>query len=103
MGSVDLIEFQVGKGRGGNPYCRECKGKKMSPCESLMNSEESLDQQGVLTGEDQKRILMIRGIKVFLLYSLAEAGVCVANATIVEGQPPMTVKEMEQMSEATQG
>jgi hypothetical protein len=46
---------------------------------------------------------MIRGIKVFLPYSPVEASVCVANATIVEGQLVVTVEEMEQISEDTQG
>jgi hypothetical protein len=46
---------------------------------------------------------MIGGIKVFMPYSPVEANVCVANAARVEGQPTVTVKEMEQMLEASQG
>jgi hypothetical protein len=52
--------------------------------ESLMNSEESSDQQGVLTGENQKRILMIGGIEVFLPDSPVEARACVADAATTE-------------------
>ena len=61
------------------------KGKEMRLSESLMNSEESLDQQGVLTGENHKRILMIGGIQVFLPESPIEARACVADATTEGG------------------
>jgi hypothetical protein len=61
-----------------------------------MSSAVSSYQQGkLIEKEDQKSILMIGGIKVFLPYSPIEASVCVSNATTVEGQPVLTVKEME--------
>jgi hypothetical protein len=41
MRSNDLIDCQVGRGRGETPYCQVGKGEKMRPCESLMNSEVS--------------------------------------------------------------
>ena len=49
MGPVDLIHYQVGSRKF--PGCQVGKGEKMRLCESLMNSEESLDQQGVLMKE----------------------------------------------------
>jgi hypothetical protein len=44
MGSTDLIDCQVGRGRGETPYCQVGKGEQMRPRESLMNSEVSLNQ-----------------------------------------------------------
>jgi hypothetical protein len=41
MGSTDLIDCQVGRGRGETPYCQEGKGEYMRPCESLMNLKVS--------------------------------------------------------------
>jgi hypothetical protein len=72
------------------------KGEEMRLCESLMNSEESSDQQGVLTEEDQKYILIIGGIEVFLPHGPVEARACVADATVEEGQPTVTVIEEEE-------
>jgi hypothetical protein len=62
-----------------------------------MNSEESSNQQEVLTGEDQKNILMIGGIRVFLLDSPVEARACVADAAAEERQPAETVVEEEEV------
>jgi hypothetical protein len=119
MGSLeDLIDCQVG--RAEIPYFQVGKGEKMRLPESLMNSGMSLDQREELTEkmssevssyqqgqliekEDQKSILMIGGIKVFLPYSPVEASVCVANATTTERQPAVTVMMKEKMSEAAQG
>jgi hypothetical protein len=70
----------------------------------LMNSEVSLDQEGMLTEEDQRSIMIIGGIRIFLPRSSVEASVCVANATTKEGQPTNTIKgkeEMEQMMIST--
>jgi hypothetical protein len=39
---------------------------------------------------------MIRGIQIFLPHSPDEASICVAEGAIEEGQPTVTVKEMEQ-------
>jgi hypothetical protein len=47
MGSLDLIDYQVGSRKF--PNCQVGRGKEMRLFESLMNSEESSDQQGVLT------------------------------------------------------
>jgi hypothetical protein len=98
----DLIDCQ--EGREETPYVQEGKREKMSPHESLMKLEVSLNQREEMTKkEDQKSILMIGGIKVFLPYSPVEAIVCVANAAKTERQPAVTIKEMEKMSEASQG
>jgi hypothetical protein len=85
MGSDDLIDCQVGSRKF--PNCQVGKGKEMRLSESLMNSEESSDQQGVMTGENQKRILIIGGIEVFLPSIPVEARACVADATTAGGQP----------------
>jgi hypothetical protein len=91
----DLIDCQVGSRK--ILYCQVGKGEQM-------NSEVSSYQQEEMTEkEDQKSIMMIGGIKVFLPHSLVEASVCVSNAATTERQPAVTVKEMEQMSEASQG
>jgi hypothetical protein len=50
-----------------------------------MNSEVSSCQQEKLTEEDQKCILIIGGIEVFLPNSPVEARACVADATTEEG------------------
>jgi hypothetical protein len=102
MGSIDLIDCQVGSRK--IPCCQVGKGEQMRLTESLMNSEVSSDQQEELIQEDQKRILMIGGIKVFLPYSPVEANMCVAEAAIEDRQLAETVmeKEMEQISEAAQ-
>jgi hypothetical protein len=44
MGSVDLIDCQVGRGREEIPYCQVGKGEKRGLLNSVMNSEVSLDQ-----------------------------------------------------------
>jgi hypothetical protein len=49
----------------------------------------------VLTRENQKNIMMIGGIQVFLPSSLVEAKACVADAAIEEGQLAETVMEEE--------
>jgi hypothetical protein len=58
-----------------------------------MNSEESSSQQGVLTGEDQKSILIIGGIEIFLPSNPVEVRACVAETTIEKGQPTEIVME----------
>jgi hypothetical protein len=63
------------------------KRKEMRLSESLMNSEESSNQQGVLTGENHKSILMIGEIRVFLPRNPVEARVGVADGTTTGGQP----------------
>jgi hypothetical protein len=71
------------------------KGKEMRLSKSLMNLEESSDQQGVLTGENQKRIMIIGGIEVFLPSNPVEARACVADAATTGGEPEETVMEEE--------
>jgi hypothetical protein len=64
---------------------------------------EFIHQGQLIEKEDQKSLLMIGGIKVFLPYSLVEARCVLPMQQQKEGQPAVTVKEMEQMSEAAQG
>jgi hypothetical protein len=52
--------------------------------ESLMNSAESSYQQGELVEEDQKCILIIGGIQIFLPNSPAEASTSVAHEEVVQ-------------------
>jgi hypothetical protein len=72
MGSLeDLIDCQVG--REEIPYFQVGKGEKMRHAKSLMNSEVSSDQRGELTEKDQRCLLIIGGIEVFLPHSPVEA------------------------------
>jgi mannitol/fructose-specific phosphotransferase system IIA component len=72
----------------------------MRPRESLMNSEVSSDQQEeMIEKEDQKSILMIGGIQIFLPHSPVEARECVADAATTERQPAETVKEEEEVEQ----
>jgi hypothetical protein len=98
------------------------KGEEMGLCEGLMNSANSSDQQGVLTEEDQRSVLIIGGIQIFLPNSPVETNtrvadeevvqqeseqeamepidfkdncVCDADATTKEGKPTVTVIEGE--------
>jgi hypothetical protein len=101
MGSEDLIDCQEGSREF--PIFQVGMGIKMRLCESLMNSELSLDQPEELTEEDQESILMIGGIQIFLPLSPVEVRACVAEAA--ERQPAETVNEeggLEQMLEASQ-
>jgi hypothetical protein len=67
MGSTDLIDYQVGRGRGENPYYQVGKGEKM-------NSEVSSYQQvEMIEKEGQKSVLMIGGIRVSIPSSRVEA------------------------------
>jgi hypothetical protein len=109
MGSDDLIDCQVCNRKF--PNCQVGRGKKVILSESLRDSGVSSGQQGVLISEDscgfvdhvneyddklktctiqkedQKSILMIGGIRVFLSDSPIEARACVADATTAGGQP----------------
>jgi hypothetical protein len=115
MGSLDLIDCQVGSRKF--PNCQVGRGKEMRLSESIIDSVESSCQQGVLIGEescgfadhvnedddklktctiqkeDQKSILMIRGIQIFLPESPVEARACVVDAATEEGKPTETVME----------
>jgi hypothetical protein len=104
-------------------------GTEMRLCESLMNSEVSSYQQGMLVSgdscgfvdhvnedddklktctiqeEDQRNLLMVGGIRIFLPGSPVEARICVADEGAIarEGQPDATIKgEVEKMLEAAQ-
>ena len=93
MGSWDLIDCQVGNKKF--PNFQVGKGKEMRLSESFMNSEESLDQQGVLTGENQKIIMIIGGIEVFLPSNPVEARACVVYAATAGGYLEETIMEKE--------
>jgi hypothetical protein len=68
-----------------------------------MRSEVSSYQQGqLIEKEDQKSILMIGGIKLFMPYSPVEASVCVSNVATAEIQLVVTVMMKEKMSGDTQ-
>jgi hypothetical protein len=97
MGSLDFIDFQVGSRKFPNFQVGKGKGVRLS--ESLRDSGVSSNQQGVLIGEDHKRILMIGGIQVFLPHSPVEASEGVANGATRGGQPTETVKEEEEMEQ----
>jgi hypothetical protein len=45
----------------------------------------------MLTEEDQRSILIIGGIEIFLPSNPVEARECVADATTEEGQPTVTI------------
>jgi hypothetical protein len=91
MGSLeDLIDCQEGMPE--IPYFQVGKGEKM-------NSTESSYQQGKLIEEDQKYILIIGGIEVFLPSSPVKATTHVAGATKREGQPTLTIIEEEEMEQ----
>jgi hypothetical protein len=57
------------------------KGEEVRLSNSLMNSKVSLNQQGMLTEENQKYIMIIGGIEVFLPHIPIEASTCVVDAT----------------------
>jgi hypothetical protein len=123
----DLIDCQEGSRK--IPICQVGMGTEMRLCESLMNSEVSSYQQGMLVSgdscgfadhvnedddklktcttqeEDRRNLLMVGGIQIFLPGSPVEVRICVADegATTGEGQPDVTVKgEVEQMLETAQ-
>jgi hypothetical protein len=59
--------------------------------ESLKNSKESSDQQGVLTEEeDQRHILIIGGIKVFLPSNLSRRPVHMLKVQRRDNQPRLS-------------
>jgi hypothetical protein len=114
----DLIDYQ--EGREEIPYCQVGKGEQMRLNESIMNSGMSLDQREELTEkmsskvssyqhgqliekEDQKSILMIGGIRIFLPSRQNKAREDVVGAATTERKLAVTFKEMEQMSEGAQG
>jgi hypothetical protein len=72
------------------------KGEEKRLSDNPMNFEVSLDQQGELTKEGQKYILIIRGIEVFLPHSPVEANTCVVDGTVEKGQLAVTVMEEEE-------
>jgi hypothetical protein len=72
------------------------KGDKTRLSESIKNLVGSSDQQGGLTEEDQRSVLITWGIQIFLPTSQADARICVAETT--EGQLVVTImEEMEQI------
>jgi hypothetical protein len=73
--SVDLINCQ--EGRGDIPIFQVGKGEEMS------------------SAEDQRSILIIGGIEIFLPRSQGEASICVVDAA-TKGQQVETVMEEEE-------
>jgi hypothetical protein len=68
--------------------------------ENLRSSEVSSYQQGqLIEKEDQKSLLMIGGIRIFLPSSQDKAREDVAEEAIKEGQPTMTVIEEEKVEQ----
>jgi hypothetical protein len=65
-----------------------------------MKSEGSLDQQGMLTEEDQRSILIIGGIEILLPRNPVQVRACVADATIEEGKPLVVFIEEEEKEQA---
>jgi hypothetical protein len=58
MGLTDLIDCQVGRGRGETPYFQVGKGEKMNSEVSSYKQEELTEKEG------QKSVLVIGGIRV---------------------------------------
>jgi hypothetical protein len=105
--SVDLINFQ--EGRGDIPIFQVGKGEEMSSVESScqqgvltdgkeveerphpyeyscgiashVNEDDEKLNTSVTEEEDQRSVLIIGGIKIFLPSSQGEASICVADAT----------------------
>jgi hypothetical protein len=111
-GSMDLIYCQVG--RGDIPDFQVGKGEEMSSVESSLTDEEEAGEKPHSDGdsrrtvshvneddeklqtfitekEDQKTVLIIGGVKIFLPSGRGEASTDVAEVT--EGQPTETVME----------
>ena len=95
MGSIDLIDCHMG--RREVPNFQVGRGKEMRLSESLRSSEVSSIQQGVLTEEDQKSIMIIGGISIFLPISPAEASAHLEDAA-EKGQPTKTIKEEKEQT-----
>jgi hypothetical protein len=117
VGNGELMRFQVS--REEIPYCQVGKGKEVRLSESLRNSEVSSDQKRVMIDEDscgftyhvkeddeklntpiaeeedQRCILIIGGIEIFLPSNPAKARACVAYVMIEETNPTVTVKGEE--------
>jgi hypothetical protein len=116
-GSIDLIDYQVGNRKF--PSCQVGREKEVRLSESLRSSKVSSCQRGVLIDgdscgledhvnedgdklktftiheEDQRSILIIGGIKIFLLNSQVEASAHDESATKEEGHLAVTVIEEE--------
>jgi hypothetical protein len=84
----DLIDCL--EGREEIPYCQVGKGENMS-------SQVSSHQQGEMTEKDQRCLLIIGGIEVFLPHSPFEAIESVEDEAVGEGQPVVTIGEREEL------
>jgi hypothetical protein len=74
---ADLGDYQEGRTKISSIQVGNKEDMRL--CECLMNSEVSSDQLGTLREEeDQKFILMIGGIGIFLPSSPVEANACIA-------------------------
>jgi hypothetical protein len=67
-----------------------------------VNEDDEKLNTSITKEEDQRSILIIGGIQIFLPDSPIEARACVADATIEEGQPMVTIMMKEEISKATQ-
>jgi hypothetical protein len=83
------------------PYFQVNKREQMRLYKSLMNSEVSSYQQEELIEKDQRSLLIIGGIEVFLPHIPVEARTFVAEATAGEEQPTVTIMEEEKNMEQT--
>jgi hypothetical protein len=87
----DLTDYQ--EGRSENSDFQVGKEEEVTLSESLKKLEEASDHQGMLTEEeDQRHILIIGGIIIFLPSISVEAIAHVEGAT-EERQPAKTVTE----------
>jgi hypothetical protein len=73
------------------------KGSERRLFESIMNSAESSYHKGEMVEVDQRIILIIGGIEIFLPSSPIGARSCVAGEAI-EGQPTETIKEEKEQT-----
>jgi hypothetical protein len=90
----DLIDYQ--ESREEIPYWHVGNGENM-------RSKVSSYQRGYLMEkEDQKCLLVIRGIEIFLPLSLVEVRSCIVEETILEGQLVVTIKEKEELGQTSE-
>jgi hypothetical protein len=98
-GSLDLIDYQVG--RGGIPECQVGKGEEINSAESPYHQGVLIDEDScgfvdhvneddeklntpITMEEDQRCVLIIGGIQIFLPNSPAETNTRVAHEEVVK-------------------
>ena len=89
----DLIDCQEGSRK--IPICQVGRDEQMRLSEGLIKSEVSLNQpEELIEEEDQRSLLMIGGIQVFLPLAQEEAKIYVVDAKTTEArQPAETIRE----------